>query len=175
MNFNKAIVLGRLTADPERRSLPSGDPVVSFSVASNRYYTSQGEKKEDVEFHNIVIFGRMAETASQYLKKGSIVLIEGHLKTRTWQDQQGQKHYKTEIVAESMQLGPRNEPSSSSANANNRPTITKQVKSKAPIKMEDIPVIQEDEPISPADDNKDSKENPFEDDEAEIDVKDIPF
>lgn len=175
MNFNKAIVLGNLTRDPERRSLPSGDPVVSFAVASNRYYTSQGEKKEDTEFHNIVIFGKMAETAAQYLRKGSLVLIEGRLKTRTWQSQDGQKHYKTEIVAESMQLGPRtgarpveNYQAESAAN----PKPTPQVK--PPISEAEIPVIQEDEPI--AQDPDDQGQIPKEDEtEEEIDVKNIPF
>ena len=180
MNFNKAIVLGRLTADPDRRSLPSGDAVVSFAIASNRYYTSQGEKKEEVEFHNIAMFGKMAETAAQYLKKGSMALIEGHLRTRTWQDQQGQKHYKTEIVAESLQLGPRNTAGSQESTSYQNKKQTKPApptpQIKTGVKMEDIPVIQDDEPIDPKADSKNEKsESPFEEDEGEIDVKDIPF
>lgn len=174
MNFNKAIILGNLTRDPERRSLPSGDSVVSFSVASNRYYTSQGERKEDTEFHNIVIFGKMAETAAQYLKKGSLVLIEGRLKTRTWQSQDGQKHYKTEIVAESMQLGPRglSKQSEGPYQSNSNPRPTPQVK--PPISEAEIPVIQEDEPISQ--DPDDQGQIPKEDEaQEEIDVKNIPF
>ena len=107
MNLNKVFVLGNVTRDPEQKNLPSGLPVASFGLATNRFYTQNGEKKQETEFHNIVTFGRLAEIASQYLKKGSLVLIEGRLRTRNWQDSSGNKHYRTEITAERMQLGPR--------------------------------------------------------------------
>lgn len=174
MNFNKAIIAGRLTNDPDRRSLPSGDPVVSFSMATNRYYTTQGQKKEEVEFHNVVMFGKMAEIAHQYLKKGSMALIEGRIKTRNWQDQQGLKHTRTEIIAESLQLGPRQQGQGGGdyqprSYQTASPSPTPQVKNT--IKEEDIPVIQEDEPITAK-----PGESPFEeDDKDEINVKDIPF
>jgi len=76
MNLNKVFVLGNVTRDPEQKNLPSGLPVASFGLATNRFYTQNGEKKQETEFHNIVTFGRLAEIASQYLKKGSLVLIE---------------------------------------------------------------------------------------------------
>src|SRR3989338_3520273 len=110
MNFNKAFVLGNVTRDPELRRTPSGQAVTSFGLATNRVWKDQsGEQKQQAEFHNIVMWGRLAEISSQYLKKGSLVFVEGRLQTRSWQDQQGQKKYRTEIVGETMQLGPRRE------------------------------------------------------------------
>lgn len=108
MNLNKAFILGRLTADPQLRTTPSGQSVGNFSVATNRVWNNKsGVKQEETEFHNIVVWGRQAEIASQFLTKGSLVLIEGRLRTRTWQDQQGQNRRTTEIISERMQLGPR--------------------------------------------------------------------
>lgn len=109
MNFNKAFVLGNVTRDPELRTTPSGQSVASFGVATNRVWKDQaGAQQQAVEFHNIVAWGRLAEICHQYLKKGSLVFIEGRIQTRSWQDQaSGQKRYRTEIVTETMQLGPR--------------------------------------------------------------------
>ena len=109
MNFNKAFVLGNVTRDPELRTTPGGQNVCSFGVATNRFYKDQkGERQQSAEFHNIVAWGRLAEICHQYLKKGSLVFIEGRIQTRSWQDQNsGQKRYRTEIVTETMQLGPR--------------------------------------------------------------------
>ena len=109
MNFNKAFVLGNVTRDPELRTTPSGQSVCSFGVATNRFYKDQkGERQQSAEFHNIVAWGRLAEICHQYLKKGSLVFIDGRLQTRSWQDQNSnQKRFRTEIVAETMQLGPR--------------------------------------------------------------------
>lgn len=107
MYLNKAFIIGNLTRDPELKSLPSGVQVASFGVATNRYYTDRdGNKQESAEFHNIVVFGRSAETSAQYLKKGSQVLVEGRLQTRSW-EQEGQKRYRTEIVADRVQFGDR--------------------------------------------------------------------
>lgn len=108
MNLNKAILVGRLTRDPETKALPSGQQVSSFGLATGRFFTDKsGQKQQQTEFHNIVLFGRLAEIASQYLAKGSLVLIEGRIQTRNWQDTAGNTRYRTEIVAERMQLGPR--------------------------------------------------------------------
>ncbi|MBI5732102.1 MAG: single-stranded DNA-binding protein [Candidatus Magasanikbacteria bacterium] len=108
MNFNRAVILGRVTKDPELRTTPSGQNVTSFGVATNRYWTNRdGQKQEQVEFHNVVAWGKLAEICAKYLTKGGLVLIEGRLQTRNWQDQQGNKHYRTEIIAENMQLGPK--------------------------------------------------------------------
>jgi len=108
MNLNKVFVLGRLTADPQLRQTTTGQNVGSFSIATNRVWNDKaGQRQESTEFHNIVVWGRQAEIASQYLRKGGLVLIEGRLQTRSWEDKQGQKRYTTEIVAERLQLGPR--------------------------------------------------------------------
>jgi len=108
MNLNKVFLIGNLTRDPELKTLPSGTPVASFGVATNRVWRSQqGERQEEVQFHNIVVFGRQAETTSQYLKKGSLVMIEGRIQTRSWDGKDGTKQYRTEIVAERVQFGPR--------------------------------------------------------------------
>ena len=107
MYINKAMVFGNLTRDPELRALPSGAQVCSFSIATNRTYKkADGTKAEEVEFHNIVVFGRQAENCAQYLKKGSSAYVEGRIKTRSW-EKDGVKHYKTEINADTVQFGPR--------------------------------------------------------------------
>jgi single-strand DNA-binding protein len=146
MNLNKAILIGRLTRDPEMRSLPSGQPVTSFGLATNRVFVDKsGQKQEQTDFHNIVLFGRLAEIASQYLKKGSLAMIEGRIRTRSWQDQSGNQRSRTEIIAERMQLGPR------AAGRVVPPAEPK--KTTAP--QEEIPVIEENE--------------------GEIDISKIPF
>lgn len=119
MYLNKAIVFGNLTRDPELRALPSGNKVANFSIATNRVWKDKdGNKQEDTEFHNIVVFGRQAETTAQYLKKGSSALIEGRIQTRSWEAQDGSgKKYRTEIVADRVQFGPRTGPSTGSGQA----------------------------------------------------------
>ena len=108
MNLNKVFVSGNLTRDPELRQTPNGQNVATFGVATNRMWTDRsGVKQNQTEFHNVVLWGRLAEIAHQYLAKGRLVFIEGRLNTRTWQDQSGQKRNRTEIIAENMQLGPR--------------------------------------------------------------------
>jgi single-strand DNA-binding protein len=107
MYINKAMLFGNLTRDPELRALPSGGNVCSFSVATNRVFKkADGTKQESTEFHNIVVFGRVAETCAQYLKKGSSVYVEGRLQTRSWEGDKG-KQYRTEIIADTVQFGPR--------------------------------------------------------------------
>ena len=108
MNLNKVFILGRLTADPQLRTTPSGHQVASFSVATNRIWNDKsGNKQQEVQYHNIVVWGRQAEIASQFLSKGGLVLVEGRLQTRTWQNKEGQNQRTTEIVGERIQLGPR--------------------------------------------------------------------
>ncbi len=104
MDLNKAMIIGRITADPEMRSTPTGQNVASFSLATNLVWTDQsGQKQEKVEFHNIVAWRRLAEIIGQYLKKGAKVYIEGRLQTRSWVGQQDNvKRYRTEIIAENM-------------------------------------------------------------------------
>ena len=109
MFVNKVMIYGNLTRDPELRQLPSGINVANLGVATNRYYTNQeGERVDEAEFHNVVLFGRLADLAQQYLTKGGGIFIEGRLRTSSWDDKEtGQKRYRTEIVGEQMQFGPR--------------------------------------------------------------------
>lgn len=108
MYINKIFLFGNLTRDPELRSLPSGGSVASFGVATNRVFKkADGSKQEATEFHNVVVFGRQAETTAQYLKKGSSVFVEGRIQTRSWESPEKGKQYRTEVVAERVQFGPR--------------------------------------------------------------------
>ena len=108
-NINKAIVEGNLTADPIMKALPSGDNVTSFSVATNRVYNDRdGNKQEEVEYHNIVVFSKQADNVAKYLTKGSGAYVEGRLQTRSW-DKDGVKMYRTEVVADRVQFGSKGE------------------------------------------------------------------
>ena len=115
-SVNKVILIGNLGRDPELKSMPSGQPVANFSIATSEKWKdkSTGETKEQTEWHNIIMFGKLAEIAGQYLKKGSSVFIEGRLQTRKWQDKTGQDRYTTEIIANEMKmLGSRGDQSGS--------------------------------------------------------------
>ncbi len=105
MDLNKVMIIGRLTRDPELRTTPAGASVCQLGLATNFVYTNQqsGQKVENVEYHNVVLWRKLGEIAAQYLKKGQRVYIEGRLQTRSWDDQQtGKKNYKTEIIADNM-------------------------------------------------------------------------
>jgi single-strand DNA-binding protein len=103
MNLNKAMIIGNLTRDPEVRTTPNGAMVASFAVATSQVWTDQGgQKQERTEFHNIVVWRKLAEIVSQYLHKGSKVYIEGRLQTRDWAGQDGVKRYRTEIIADNL-------------------------------------------------------------------------
>lgn len=107
MYLNKVFIFGNLTRDPELRALPSGMNVCNFSLATNRVFSDKdGKKQEQTEFHNVVVFGRQADTVNQYLKKGGSAFVEGRLQTRSW-EKDGKKNYRTEVVAERVQFGPR--------------------------------------------------------------------
>ncbi len=109
MYLNKAMIYGNLTRDPEMKSLPSGMQVTSFSIATNRVYNDRdGKRQENVDYHNITVFGKQAETSAKYLKKGSSAYVEGRLQTQSW-EKDGVKHYRTEIVADRIQFGPRSD------------------------------------------------------------------
>jgi single-strand DNA-binding protein len=146
MNVNKAIVCGNLTRDPEAKTLPSGQSISNFGVATNRIWNDQdGNRQEATEFHNIVAFGKLAEICNQYLARGRLVYIDGRIQTRSWDDQDGNKKYRTEIVAETMQMGPR--PAGASGEApGSRPSpqteskpVQVEKKNDDEIKIEDIP------------------------------------
>ena len=105
MYINKVMIMGNLCKDPELKALPSGTKVVNFSIATNRvWYNDKKEKQEAVEYHNIVAFGKQAETIDQYVKKGDSLLVEGRLQTRSWETD-GVKKYATEIIMEKFQFG----------------------------------------------------------------------
>jgi len=165
MNLNKVLIAGNLTRDPELRTTPGGQAVCSFSIATNRFYKdASGQRQQQAEFHNVVAWGRQAEIINQYLKRGSILLVEGRLQTRNWQDQQGVKHYRTEIVADQIQLGPRAGGGDSFAGAerNDSPPPSPAYE---PRPMQNSPAQRQD--AMPIIDLADEGE--------EIDVKDIPF
>ena len=152
MNLNKVILVGRLTQDPQMRSLPSGQSVASFGLATDRFFTDKtGQKRQQADFHNIVLFGKLAETASQYSTKGSLVLIEGRLQTRSWKDASGNQRWKTEIVAERLQLGPR---AAGKVTPSTAGPAEETPKEEIP-STEEIPIIEEGE--------------------GEIDISKIPF
>lgn len=154
MNLNKVILVGRLTRDPELKALPSGQQVCSFGLATGRFFNDKsGQRQQQTEFHNIVLFGKLAEISSQYLKKGFLTMIEGRLQTRKWQDSQGNQRSRTEIVAERMQLGPRTGQSAGF--------------SKSPGKFSPAVDPEKDEPAA--------EEIPIVEEDGEIDVKNIPF
>ena len=161
MNLNKVIIVGNVTQDPEIRTIPSGTQVANYSVATNRFSKDQdGQKQQFTEYHNIVAWGKLAEISSQYLNKGSLVMIEGRLQTRNWEGQDGVKRYKTEIVAENMQLGPRGGENYSQNQSGQHSAP------KSPQATEEIPTIQQDDiSTPPASTNKSN----------EVNVEDIPF
>jgi single-strand DNA-binding protein len=160
MNLNKVLLIGRLTADPDIRVIPSGQSVATFGLATNRQWTDRdGKKQEGVEFHNIVVWGRQAETTSQFLKKGSLAYIEGRLQTRSWDAKDGQKRRTTEVVAERVQFGPRSSgqggggvstPSTnggvSTGLSNSKPSASADSKKEnTPVEKEELPQIDIDE------------------------------
>lgn len=103
MDLNKAMIIGRLTKDPESRTTPQGTSVATFSVATNFVWTDgSGQKQEKVEYHDVVVWRKLAEICSQYLKKGSKVFLEGRLETRNWEGQDGVRRYRTEIIADNL-------------------------------------------------------------------------
>lgn len=155
MDFNKVIVVGRLTKDPEVRTTTSGQSVTSISVATGRVWNNNaGERQEKTEFHNIVAWGKLAEICGQYLVKGQEVLFEGRLETRNWEGQDGQKRSRTEIIAENMQMGAKSKGTGNSGSYE-KPANT----SAAPHESHSAP--------APAKENENFEE--------EIRIEDIPF
>jgi len=149
MDLNKAQVIGNVTQDIELKQTPNGQNVTSFSIATNRSWTdSSGNKQEQTEFHNIVLWGKLAEIAGQYVTKGQKLFLEWRLQTRNWEAQDGSKRYRTEIVWENLiMLGRKWENSqwwdftpNSSSPASSTPAIKKSVpKQEEEISIEDIP------------------------------------
>lgn len=143
MNFNKAIIIGRVTKDPEVRTTAGGQSVASLTVATNRVWNSNsGERQEKTEFHNVVVWGKLAEICGQYLTKGQEVLFEGRLETRAWEGQDGQKRSRTEIIAENMQMGSKSKGSGTGSNyekpSSSSPIEPDNSKENSPVEEEEI-------------------------------------
>ena len=142
MDLNRATILGRLTQDPEVRTTPNGRSVASFGMATNRVWTDQsGAKQEKVEFHNCVLWGKLAEIAGKYLGKGRRAYMEGRLETRSWQGQDGVKKYRTEIIVDNMIMldGPRGTADQGSTDDTPPPPNFGDEIVEEEIKVEDIP------------------------------------
>lgn len=154
MDLNKAMIIGRLTRDPELKTTPSGASVCQLGLATNFVYTNQqsGQKVENVEYHNVVLWRKLGEIAAQYLKKGQRVYIEGRLQTRSWDGQDGKKNYRTEIIADNMIMldGGRSESSTgggyAAAGAGAGAMTSSAVSQPEP--AEELPTIQQGEDIN---------------------------
>lgn len=138
MNLNKIFILGNVVKNPESRTTSSGQTVATFSIATNRMWTDkQGQKQKKAEFHNIVAWGRLGEICAQYLEKGKLVFIEGRVETRSWDAPDGTKKYRTEVIAENMQMGPKSGNTSSPATSHSQNDDA----------IEEIPVIESGDEI----------------------------
>ena len=169
-DFNKVIILGNLTRDPEMRYTPNGKAVSSFGVATNRRWNdATGNTQEAVEFHNVVAWGKLAEISSQILHKGRKVLVEGRLQTRSWEGQDGVKRTKTEIVAENFSaLGP------AGGSQMSAPKEVKETDLEEVIKETPSEEKSEEKKETKAKSDKDKKPAP-KGEEDKIDLDDIPF
>jgi len=160
MNVNKVILVGRMTRDPDMRTTPTGQSVATLSMATNNFWTDKsGTRQERTEFHSVVLWGRLAEIAGQYLTKGQECFIEGRLQTRQYTAKDGSEKKVTEIIGESMQLGSRAQGSGNNAPARREAPAASENRSNqsAPAEEEEIPTIN-------LDDEKD-----------EIKIEDVPF
>ncbi len=158
MNVNKVIIVGRLTRDPEVRTTPNGQSVTSLSMATNHTWTDKsGQKQEKTEFHNVVLWGRLAEIAGQYLSKGQECFVEGRLQSRTYTDKAGVERKTTEIVAENMQLGSRPQGQGGGSYAPRQQAASKPAAAAPAPKEEEIPTINLD------------------DEKEDIRIEDVPF
>ena len=157
MNVNKALLVGRLTRDPEVRTTATGQTVASISMATNRFWKDKsGQRQDQTEYHNVVLWGRLGEIAGQYLTKGAECYIEGRLQTRKYTDKNNIERYRTEIVAENMQLGSRAQGSSGSAQQSSFTPSAPAQNRNAAAPVEALPTINLDE-------------------EEEVKIEDVPF
>jgi single-strand DNA-binding protein len=168
MNLNKVLLIGRLTQDPETRSTPSGQTVTTIRMATNRTWTNQqtGQRQDAAEYHTVVAWGRLAEIATQYLKRGGLAMIEGRLQTRSWDDKAtGAKRYMTEVVAENLQLGPRSDFAGGGAPMNDVKRPAPKVQTQNDALEPEIPIIDENE----------LAHHGIEEEEVKIKEDDLPF
>ncbi len=157
MNVNKVILVGRLTRDPEIRTTPTGQSVATIGMATNNFWTDKaGQKQEKTEFHTVILWGRQAEVAGQYLTKGQELFVEGRLQTREYTAKDGGQRRVTEVVGENMQLGSRASGSSGGNTSRPQSSTPAATKNTEPPRDEEIPTINLD-------------------DEKEIKIEDVPF
>ena len=170
-SLNRATIIGNATRDPELRTTPNGRSVTSFAVATNRRWTDResGEAKEEVQFHEIVVWGKMAEVAAQYIHKGNKVYVEGRLQTRTWEGQDGARREKTEIVAENfIFLTPKGSVSPDNVVADTADESQPQPKADLPVaEKAGAPLAQKE--------TKEKVEKQVKPDDDEINLDEIPF
>ena len=148
MNVNKVILVGRLTRDPEIRNTPGGQSVATLSLATNRFWKDKsGQRQDKTEFHTVILWGRTAEIACQYLNKGQEALIEGLMETRKYTAKDGTERRVTEVIGETMQLGSRAGAGSSAPGSYNKPAATQPAAASKPQmdREEEIPTINLDE------------------------------
>lgn len=162
MNVNKVILVGRLTRDPEIRNTSGGQSVATLSLATNRFWKDKsGQRQDKTEFHNVILWGRLAEIAGQYLTKGQEAFIEGRMETRKYTAKDGTEKRTTEVIGENLQLGSRAQGASSAPGSFNKPATVPQRPaantSKANDTEEEIPTINLDE------------------EQDEIRLEDVPF
>lgn len=174
MYLNKAYLIGNLTRDPELKALPSGGAVCTLSMATNRVWKDKnGTRQESADFHNIVVFGNQGKSCHEYLRKGNQLLVEGRMQTRSWEGPDGSKRYRTEIIADRVQFGPK--PTSYNAPGGGRDS------------QDDISIESEGEPTATEKTNRrnghaavvpkgqKTQEDQIEYPDEEIDPESIPF
>lgn len=148
MYINKAIIYGNLTREPELKSLPSGMQVCEFGVATNRVWKDKnGQRQESVDYHNIVVFGKQAELIKQYVHKGNGLFLEGRIQTRSWDAADGTKRYRTEIVADRIQFGPKGGSGATSQNQPSSETSSGKKEESASIEYPEEEINAEDIPF----------------------------
>ena len=143
-SFNQAIVVGNLTRDPELRTTPSGKTVVGFGIATNRSWkTETGEQRDEVEYHDIVVWGKLGEICNQYLAKGRKAMVIGRLQTRNWEDKEGNKRQKTEIIASDVTFMDGGSSQSSSSGVSSQPSqsssVVQDIDEGSEVNLDDIP------------------------------------
>ncbi len=198
LGFNKVFIMGNLTRDPELKYTPNGSAVASFGIATNRRWTTpEGERREEAEFHNMVVWGKAAETINQYVKKGNPLFVEGRLKTQSWEGPDGVKRQRTEVIVENFQfLGSGGGGSAQGGNFNNpnqagsQNQATNQMRSPQDLgQNQTSPAVEpqttpNDLPINNSTDtNLPTNDNPFGDsantnntnNPDDISIEDIPF
>ena len=167
MNVNKAIIIGRLTRDPELRTTPSGQSVVNFTIATSfRWKDQSGQQQERTEFHNVVAWGKRGEVIKQYVTKGQELFVEGRLETRSWDDQEtGKKMYRTEIILDNFEFGAKPMGSGQNSSYNNSAQQNNQNNN-------------QQQPVAPAAEQNQEEEIPtinLDDEAEEIKIEDVPF